>query len=326
VSDPLFDVANLRVTVDLQDTSPVVIDGVSFFVDRGEALGLVGESGSGKSLIAAGAVDLLPPGAEVIGGTTTFAGTVLGDLDEADWSRLVGMGIGILFQDAVGSWDPIEIVGTLSGEVLEIHESLSRAEVERRVLDALGEVQLPKRLKYMSYAHQMSRGQAQRAMLAATLLSSPRLLIADEPLSGLDVTVARAVLNLIDDLRRKRGMALLLVTHDLGVVASVADRVAVVYGGRIVEEAPVVSLYRSPQHPYTDGLLGSIPILTPGRLRPIPGDAPALWEVPGGCSFAPRCRYAVAACREELPEVRRVGESWVACIRAGELELAGIGA
>ena len=156
-----------------------------------------------------------------------------------------------------------------------------------------GRVRLPRRLKYMSFVHEMSRGQAQRAMLAAALLSMPRMLIADEPLSGLDVTVARAVLDLIDDLRRERGMGLLLVTHDLGVVAAVADRVAVVYGGLVVEEAPAAALYRSPQHPYTDGLLGSVPALTRGRLRPIPGDPPELWELPAGCPFGPRCAHAL---------------------------------
>jgi oligopeptide transport system ATP-binding protein len=172
----------------------------------------------------------------------------------------------------------------------------------------------------------MSRGQAQRAMLAAALLSTPRMLIADEPLSGLDVTVARAVLSLIEDMRRERGMGLLLVTHDLGVVAAVADRVAVVYGGLVVEEAPAAVLYRSPRHPYTDGLLGSVPALSRGRLRPIPGDPPELWALPPGCPFAPRCAFALEACRAERPRPRQVGESKVACLRAEELALPGIGA
>jgi oligopeptide/dipeptide ABC transporter ATP-binding protein len=336
-SEPLFDVAGLEVAIQVPAAGggssasfddPIarkVIDGVSFMLAPGEALALVGESGSGKSLIATGAVDLLPAGAEVVGGTVTFAGEVLGEISEKRWKRLVGMGIGVMFQDAIGSWDPIEIIGTQSGEVLDVHEELSQEEIAQRVLDALGEVKLPKRLKFMSYPHQMSQGQAQRAMLAAALLSGPRLLIADEPLSGLDVTVARAVLDLIDDLRRKRGMALLLVTHDLAVVASVADRVAVVYGGRIVEEAPATALYHTPRHPYTDGLLGSIPSLSPGRLRPIPGDAPELWRLPAGCPFAPRCRYAVDACGDDVPEPRQVGESRVACLRAEDLDLTGIG-
>jgi len=325
--EPLLAVDGLEVELRFRDGGRLkAIDGVSFRVAEGEALALVGESGSGKSLIAMGAVDLLPAGAEAVAGRTTFLGRVLQDLEAADWRRLVGMGIGVLFQDAIGSWDPIEMIGPQSGEVLEAHEALSGEEVRRRVLDALGQVRLPRRLKYASYAHEMSRGQAQRAMLAAALLSMPRMLIADEPLSGLDVTVARAVLGLIDDMRRERGMGLLLVTHDLGVVAAVADRVAVVYGGMVVEEAPAAALYRSPRHPYTDGLLGSVPGPARGRLRPIAGDPPELWELPAGCPFAPRCPYARDACRAERPRPVQVGESQVACLRAGELALPGIGA
>jgi oligopeptide/dipeptide ABC transporter ATP-binding protein len=324
---PLFGVDGLEVELHFRDGRRVkVIDGVSFRVGEGEALALVGESGSGKSLIAMGAVDLLPAGAVAVAGRTTFLGRVLQDLDAPDWRRLVGLGIGVLFQDAIGSWDPVEMIGPQSGEVLEVHESLGAEEVRRRVLEALGRVSLPRRLKYLSYAHEVSRGQAQRAMLAASLLSLPRMLIADEPLSGLDVTVARAVLGLIDDMRRERGMGLLLVTHDLGVVAAVADRVAVVYGGLVVEEAPAAALYRSPRHPYTDGLLGSVPAFARGRLRPIPGDPPELWELPPGCPFAPRCPYVVDTCRAERPQPRQVGESQVACRRAGELALTGIGA
>ncbi len=324
---PLLVVEGLEVELHFSDGRRVkVIDGVSFHVGEGESLALVGESGSGKSLIAMGGVDLLPAGAVAVAGRTTFLEEVLQDLEPGDWRRLVGLGIGVLFQDAIGSWDPIEMIGPQSGEVLEAHESLGAEEVRRRVLEALGQVRLPRRLKYLSYAHEMSRGQAQRAMLAAALLSVPRMLIADEPLSGLDVTVARAVLTLIDDMRRERGMGLLLVTHDLGVVAAVADRVAVVYGGMLVEEAPAALLYRSPRHPYTDGLLGSVPHLSRGRLRPIPGDPPELWELPPGCPFAPRCPYALGACRAERPRPRSVGESRVSCLRAGELALPGIGA
>jgi oligopeptide/dipeptide ABC transporter ATP-binding protein len=327
VTVPLFAVDGLEVALHFRDGRVVkVIDRVSFAVGAGDSLAIVGESGSGKSLIAMGAVDLLPAGAKVVAGRTSFLGRVLQDLEEGDWQRLVGMGIGVLFQDAIGSWDPLEMIGPQSGEVLEVHQSLSNEEVRRRVLDALGQVRLPRRLKYLSYPHEVSRGQAQRAMLASALLSAPQMLIADEPLSGLDVTVARAVLSLIDDMRRQRGMGMLLVTHDLAVVASVADRVAVVYGGMVVEEAPVGALYRAPKHPYTDGLLGSVPGLARGRLRPIPGDLPDLWELPPGCPFAPRCPHALEACRRERPAVRRVGESLVACLRAGDLELPGIGA
>lgn len=304
-------------------TEKKVVPGVSLTVGAGEAVALVGESGSGKSLIAMGAVDLLTPGAYVVGGQTVFEGQVLQDLDELEWQRLVGLGIGVLLQDAVASWNPLDPVGQQSGEVLETHHDLSDKEVQERVVEALGEVQLPRKRAFRAFAFELSQGQAQRAMLAAALLSGPRLLIADEPLSGLDVTVARAILDLIDDMRRRRGMGMLLVTHDLGVVASVADRVAVVYGGMVVEVAPVMALFNNPQHPYTSGLLRSIPGLGTA-LHPIPGEAPDLMELSEGCRFADRCEFVIGDCRSALPELVSVGQTEVACIRATELDLPGI--
>jgi oligopeptide/dipeptide ABC transporter ATP-binding protein len=322
---PLFTVTGLRIAIRRGPDERVVVDGVDLAVETGETLALIGESASGKSLIALGAIDLLSPGAKVVAGTTTFGGEMLQNLAEADWRRLVGMGIGVLFQDAIGAWDPLDLMGMQSGEVLDEHTELTDLEIQDRVLDALGEVGLHGRRHFLAYSHEVSRGQAQRAMLAAALLAAPRLLIADEPLSGLDITVARAVLDLIDDLRRKRGMGMLLVTHDLAIVASVADRVAVVYAGMIVEEAAVAALYHRPRHPYTSGLLGSIPGLTVGRLRPIRGEAPDIFDVARGCPFAPRCDHAVDRCRVERPELRLVGESMVACHRAEELDLPGVG-
>ncbi|HUG74453.1 MAG TPA: ABC transporter ATP-binding protein [Acidimicrobiia bacterium] len=323
---PLLAVEGLRVSINRAGDERVVVNGVDLRVDEGEALVLVGESASGKSLIACGVVDLLSPGAEVVGGRTTFEGHVLQDLAEADWRRLVGMGIGVMLQDAIGSLYPMDLIGWQSGEVLGAHgEELSQEEVAERVHDAFGEVALPKRRMMGAYADEVSRGQAQRAMLAAALLSAPRLLIADEPLAGLDVTVAQQVLALIDDLRRKRGMGLLLVTHDMAVAASAADRVAVVYGGAIVEEGPVDEIFFRPKHPYTAGLLGSVPGLGLGRLRPIEGEAPDLFELPRGCSFTNRCEYAVDRCRVETPHPRPVGSVSVACHRAEELSLVGVG-
>ena len=195
----LLEVRGLTIEIVRDGVRYRVIDGVDLTIDRGESVAMVGESASGKSLIAMGAIDLLGAGARVLSGTTVFEGTLLQDLDDADWRFLVGMGIGVLFQDAIGSWDPLDVMGYQSGEALLEHTELSAEEVVRRVRDALGEVGLPKGRHFSTYVHEVSRGQAQRAMLAATLLSAPRLLIADEPLSGLDVTVARAVLDLIDD-------------------------------------------------------------------------------------------------------------------------------
>ncbi len=324
---PLLVVEDLQIELRLRERGLLrAIEGIGFSLQRGESLALVGESGSGKSLIAMGSVDLLPPGAFVTGGKTTFCGQVLQDLGGADWRRLVGMGIGVLLQDPLGSWDPTLAIGPQSGEVLETHEQLGSDAIRRRVLAALGEVGLPARHHPGLFAHQLSRGQAQRAMLAATLISGPRVLIADEPFTGLDVTVARRVLDLMADMRRRRGMALLLVTHDLGVVAAVADRVAVVYGGMIVEEGPVRAIFRSPHHPYTRGLLASIPGLAVGRLQPIPGEPPTLWELPAGCPFAPRCEHALAGCRAGKPTPVRIGESSVSCLRATEMEAEGVSA
>lgn len=306
----------------------------SFEVSSGEVLALVGESGSGKSLMLMGSIGLLPPGLHSTAGSSLFKGhelkrsdvsmDALAELRDPEWRNLVGMGIGVLFQDPIGSWNPIELIGDQSGEVLRTHEKLGDDEIASRVLELLGEVQLSKKRKFLSFPEELSRGEAQRAMLAAALLSEPTLLIADEPLTGLDVTVARGVLDVIERLRSERGMAMILVTHDLAVVAGVADRVSVVYAGQIVETAKATDLYRHPQHPYTDGLLGSMPGFGQ-RLRPIEGDAPELAESWEGCAFAPRCGFAIDRCRTEAPELRQVEASLVRCHRAEELDLIGIG-
>ena len=316
-----------------------VISDVSFAVAPGEVVAMVGESASGKSLMLMGSLNLLSAGARVIRGRTYFDGTLAQDagsvqwlegekkffpeLATPEWREMVGKGIGVLFQDAIGAWDPLQQVGGQSGEVLEEHFDMSHTEIEERVLEALGEVKLPKQRKFFSLPQELSRGEAQRAMLASALLASPRLLIADEPLSGLDVTVARAVLDLIEDMRRRRGMAMILVTHDLATVAAVAHRVLVVYGGSIIEEGPVTEIFRNPRHPYTAGLLGSTPWATEGRLRPIPGDAPDIADLPPGCSFAPRCEHAIGPCAAQVPERTKLRQTFVSCIRAAELELRG---
>lgn len=322
----LFEVIDLTVDVKVGPDWMRALHGASFHVDKGEVLAIVGESGSGKSLMAVGSVDLLSPGARVSGGTTLFEGSKLQDVPEDAWRRLVGLGVGVLFQDPIGSWDPTMQLGAQSGEALEEHLGLTTQEIEDRVYDALGEVRLPQPRRFMrSFSSEVSRGEAQRAMLASALLAGPRLLIADEPLSGLDTTVAAAVLSLIEDLRRRRGMAMILVTHDLGVVAGVADRVAVVYGGRIVEEGDVEDVFHRPQHPYTAGLLASLPAMG-RRLDPIPGDAVDIPFAPDWCAFADRCRYVVGACHDAVPELRASASSAVRCVRARELELRGVGA
>jgi oligopeptide/dipeptide ABC transporter ATP-binding protein len=321
----LFEVEDLTVAVNIGGEWMPAVRRASFQVEEGEVLALVGESGSGKSLMAVGSVDLLRAGARVTSGTTRFDGRILQELPEDTWRHLVGMGIGVLFQDPIGSWDPTMQYGRQSGEVLEEHLGMTAPEIEERVLDALGEVRLPRKRGFLGlFSHEVSRGEAQRAMLASALLSQPRLLIADEPLSGLDATVARAVLAIIEDLRRDRGMGMILVTHDLGVVAGIADRVAVVYGGRIVEEGLVDDVFHRPQHPYTAGLLASLPAMG-RRLEPIPGEAIDIAFVPEWCAFANRCRHVVSACQEKVPELAAGrGSTRVRCVRAPELDLHGV--
>jgi oligopeptide/dipeptide ABC transporter ATP-binding protein len=326
------------------------IHGVSLSVMPGETLALVGESASGKSLIAMGGLGLLPAGAVTIGGVTRFDGIearpperdevettsmwrrlvdrvlpLRADAqDDPEWRRLVGMRIGVLFQDPIGAWTPDILIGEQTAEVLEEHTDLTRDEIRDRVLDALGEVRLPKERKFLSYRFELSRGEGQRAMLAAALIKGPDLLIADEPLSGLDASVATAIMELIRDMVQRRKMAMLFVSHDLAAVASIADRVGVVYGGRIVEEGPVDDVFYRPQHPYTEGLLASIPGRAASRLRPIRGDAPSITDLPTGCAFAPRCEYAVERCSREVPELSAQGRTLVSCHRADELTLRGV--
>ena len=321
------------------------IHGVSLAVRPGEVIALVGESGMGKSLAILAALGLASPGARVTGGEVRFAGErfdawrrtdertarrrrrrAMHELDDPGYVRIMGTEIGIIFQDAVAAWDPAYLVGQQSGEVLEAHTDMTAAEIERRVLDLLGEVRLPKERKFFSFANELSRGEAQRAMLAAALLKGPSLLVADEPFSGLDPPVAQGIAELIREMQERRGMAMAMVNHNLAQVASLADRLAVMYGGRIVEVAPVEAIFRRPRHPYTEGLLGSIPWPGLDRLRPIRGEVPRLADMTAAeCPFAGRCTYVEPGCLSEVPATRTVGDrASVACVRTDELELRGV--
>ncbi len=324
---------------------------VTFSVNRGEVLAVVGESGSGKTLGVMGSLGLLGAGAKVVRGTVWFDGTRIRptrfaeikaekrrrrkprkrerfmeeSLDD-DWRHIMGTEVGVMFQNAIGGWNPVEIIGQQAGEVLDEHTDLSIAEIESRVIDALGEVRLPQASKFVSYPSELSRGQAQRAMLAAALVKGPRLLVADEPLTGLDAGVAMAILSLIRDMQAKRGMAMIFVTHDLAQVAALADRIVVMYGGRIVEMGPTAEVFHQPQHPYTEGLLQSIPRPGLRRLQPIDGDVPKITDVPATeCALRPRCRYAEPVCATDVPATVTAGGSAVACFRADSLTLKGIG-
>ncbi len=325
---------------------------VSFSVRKGEVLSFVGESGMGKTLLVMAALRLLHPTARVTSGEILYDGerfdpARLLDVDEprqrwwrrsrdheSRWlgesldpvyARIMGNHLGIVFQDPISSWDPLPLIGHQAGEVLEEHTDMTLEEIEQRVYDVLGEVKLPKQQKFYSFAHEMSRGEAQRAMLAAALVNGPSLLVADEPFTGLDPPVAQGIIELIRDMQRRRGLAMIMVNHDLAQVASLSDRIGVVYGGRIVEDASVDDIYRRPRHPYTEGLLGSIPWAGVDRLRPIDGETPRLVDVPTGeCAFADRCPYEIPECRDSEPPSIHIGDGTAACIRTRTLDLRGV--
>lgn len=317
-------------------------------IEPGEVVGIVGESGAGKSLSMLGALGIQAAGAIATAGEVVYDGIRLRPTQDLERRRtkrfrrkvrkrfgfmeelrdeayrdVMGTEIGVLFQHPNASWNPIRQLGEQSGEVLDEHTTLTREEIERRVTDALGEVKLPSRV-FNAFSFELSRGQAQRAMLASVLIKGPRLLIADEPTSGLDVQVAAAIMELLRDMQRRREMAMVLITHDLATIAAMASRVIVMYGGRIVEEGPVRDIFRSPQHPYTAGLLASIPG-TERRLVPIPGAPPEITKiVDGACAFAPRCAHVVDLCREATPPLAPTERGAVACVRAGQLDLPGV--
>ena len=320
-------------------------------IDPGEVVGIVGESGAGKSLSVLGSLGIQSAGAIVTAGTVEFDGLRLrptADLDKRRAKRfrrkirksiglmeelrddayrdVMGTEIGVLFQHPESAWNPIREVGEQSGEVLEAHTDLTPEDIEQRVYAALGDVKLPSRI-FGAFSHELSRGQAQRAMLASVLIKAPRLLIADEPTSGLDTQVAAAILDLLRDMQHKRKMAMVLITHNLATIASMADRVIVLYGGRIVEESTVRQIFDQPRHPYTAGLLASIPGAggDDARLIPIQGSPPSITKIRDDrCAFAPRCPHEVALCTSALPPLVRTGSGAVACLRTAQLDLRGV--
>jgi peptide/nickel transport system ATP-binding protein len=297
------------------------VDGVSFSVEAGGTLGLVGESGCGKSVTSLSVMGLLPPRtSRVAGGSVRFDGTELLALDADSMCDLRGNRLAMIFQEPMTSLNPAFTVGDQVMETLVRHRGASRDEARERAIDMLRKVRMPApESRVDDYPHQMSGGMRQRVMIAMALICGPQLLIADEPTTALDVTVQAQILALLRDLQRDLGTAVLLISHDLGVIAEMADQVAVMYAGRIVEQARVQALFDDPQHPYTIGLLGAIPRLDRARhrLATIEGTVPDPHRPLPGCSFQPRCPFAVGECREAPPPLRAIaaGHS-VACLRA----------
>jgi oligopeptide/dipeptide ABC transporter ATP-binding protein len=340
--------ATQGLTVDLPTARGWVrpVNQVSLRIDAGESLGLVGESGSGKTMLALALMGLLPTGAKVSGEARLASGTGqaqnLAKLDEARWRRLRGLDVAMIFQEPMTSLNPVMRISEQVGEAIAAHfPKMDDARLQRCVLEALRLAAVPEpEVRSGQFPHQLSGGLRQRVMVAMAIAAGvsdpemaaadgrsraayapqikPRLLIADEPTTALDVTVQKQILELLDELRRRLGLGLLFITHDLGVVARVADRIAVMYAGRIVEQGRVNDVLRTPRHPYTQGLIAASPTLERGRLSPIPGTVPQLTELPPGCSFEPRCPVRLPECRLAVPELRDAGDGQLArCILVG---------
>jgi peptide/nickel transport system ATP-binding protein len=323
---PLLEVKGLKTHFFTEDGVTRAVDGLSFVVHPGETLGIVGESGCGKSVTALSILRLLPPRlGRTVAGSVVFEGTDLLGLTESEMRAIRGNRIAMIFQEPMTSLNPVLTVGQQIAEAVRIHKGASAPAARARALEMLRLVRIPDAERRLDdYPHQFSGGMRQRVMIAMALACSPKLLIADEPTTALDVTIQAQVLKLMLELKEQTGAAVILITHDLGVVAETCQRVVVMYAGRKVEEAPVLELFDRPAHPYTRGLLASIARGTAGkrvkRLQEIPGMVPSLREPIVGCAFAPRCRHAMDRCRREAPRLYAAGRDHLsACFLAEEV-------
>jgi oligopeptide/dipeptide ABC transporter ATP-binding protein len=318
----LLEVKNLQTHFQTRAGVVRAVDGVSFRLERGELLGLVGESGCGKSVTALSIMRLVAPPGRIVGGEILFEGEDLLKFSESRMRAIRGDDVAMIFQDPMTSLNPVFKVGEQIAEALRLHRGMNHKQARAAAIEAMQEVSIPDPARRADdYPHQLSGGMRQRVMIAMALACDPKLLIADEPTTALDVTIQAQILELLNELRRTRELAVLLITHDLGVVAEVADRVAVMYTGRIVEESPVNELFARPKHPYTEGLLRSVPKLTVAevekveRLQSIEGVVPKLTELPDGCHFAPRCPHRMPRCTaEEIPLYPLAGDVEVRCV------------
>jgi peptide/nickel transport system ATP-binding protein len=330
--DTVLDVKGLRTVFFTNSGLFKAVDDLSFTVGRGETLAIVGESGCGKSVTALSVMRLVPdPPGRIVGGSVTLEGTDLLVLDEAAMRSVRGNRISMIFQEPMTSLNPVMRIGDQIAEAVRLHRTISRKEAWNTAVEMLRRVRIPvPERRAQEYPHQLSGGMRQRAMIAMALACRPALLIADEPTTALDVTIQAQILALVLELQRELGMGLILITHDLGVVAQTAQRVIVMYAGRKVEEADVETLFAQPRHPYTRGLMASIPAVPAlgtkdigtkdnTRLVEIPGMVPSLTNLPAGCAFAPRCARAIPRCHQEYPPLESFGPGHLAaCWRAGE--------
>jgi len=331
-AEALLEVADLRTWFFTRDGVVRAVDGVSFYVVPGETLAIVGESGCGKSVTALSILRLIPsPPGRIVSGTIRFTGRDLLGLDEAEMRDVRGNEISMIFQEPMTSLNPVLTIGRQIAETLTLHQGLSRGRALTKAIDMLRLVHIPEAERRIAeYPHQLSGGMRQRVMIAMALACNPKLLIADEPTTALDVTIQAQILDLMRELKQKIDAAIVLITHDLGVVAEMAQRVVVMYAGKKAEEAPVGPLFRRPLHPYTKGLLNSVPRLgatldreQAPRLAEIPGTVPSLKELIPGCPFEARCTFATDQCRKEMPqfEEKEPGH-YAACFHSDRVALA----
>jgi len=316
MADPLLLVRDLVVQFPTRRGVLTAVDGVSFHIDEGEVLGVVGESGAGKSLTGAAVIGLLEPPGRIAGGEILLEGRPIHDLPYEAMRRIRGKKIGAIFQDPLTSLNPLYSVGRQLVETIQTHAELSPTRARARAIELLAEVGIPApERRADQYPHQFSGGMRQRVVIALALCANPRLIIADEPTTALDVSIQAQIIALLKRLCRDHGTAVMLVTHDMGVIAETADRVAVMYSGRIAEIGPVRRVIKQARHPYTIGLMGSIPTIghDTERLAQIPGSMPRLTDIPAGCAFNPRCERVFERCRRDRPEPVAVGDSRVAC-------------
>ncbi len=312
----LLEVKNLRVEFPTRRGTLLAIDDISFSIEEGEVLGVVGESGAGKSLTGASIIGLLEPPGRVAAGEIRLEGERIDNLPYEKMRRIRGKKIGAIFQDPLTSLNPLYTINRQLTQTIMVHTDLSPAEARTRAIDLLAEVGIPAAEKRVdSYPHEFSGGMRQRVVIALALCANPRLIIADEPTTALDVSIQAQIIALLKRLCHEHKTAVMLITHDMGVIAETADRVAVMYAGRIVEIGQVRDVIKHAQHPYTDGLMGSIPV--PGhdvaRLQQIDGSMPRLTDIPRGCAFNPRCPRVFEYCRVDRPELVEVGATRAAC-------------
>ncbi|MDH3426103.1 MAG: ABC transporter ATP-binding protein [Acidimicrobiia bacterium] len=314
-NDKLLEVQDLRTYFHARHGVVKAVDGVDLSVRKGEVLGLVGESGCGKSVTSLSIMQLVPPPGKVNAGKILFDGRDMTELSTKELEAMRGDAISMIFQQPQSSLNPVYEVGAQISEVFDIHRDYEKHVPEEKAIEMLRQVGIPDpESRAKSYPHEMSGGMAQRVMIAMALACEPELLIADEPTTALDVTIQAQILDLMRDLQRDRGTAVVLITHDLGVVAEMADRVAVMYAGEIVEETDVTTLFNDPKHPYTQGLIGSIPVLGQvlDELAVIPGTVPSLVNLPDGCRFAPRCQARIdnklEICTQRQPSLEDTGD------------------